>query len=250
VTRGYSGNQKGPLKVNSTFHTATDVGDESLLLAKQAPTWVAKIRPQGVQKAIEDGAQLIILDDGHQTTSLYKNLSFVVVDLFQGFGNRSVIPAGPLREGLKEGLKRTDALIGIGEGEKLFSQPFFKAQSVPHPLTLPANRVIAFCGLGFPQKFYKTLQDLGVDLIATESFPDHYKYKEEDLLRLHNQARYHEAVLVTTRKDMVKIPPSWQSHLHVLDISIEFEDSEGVVDFIFKSLDRHAHFVGSRRRPQ
>src|SRR5262249_22882172 len=117
VTRGYGGQHRGPLRVNLSSHAPVDVGDEPLLLAEHAPTWVAKERPYGVQKAIENGAQLIILDDSHQTNSLYKYLSFVVVDLLQGFGNRNVIPAGPLRENLAEGLNRSDALIGIGEGE-------------------------------------------------------------------------------------------------------------------------------------
>ncbi len=248
VTRGYGGIQKGPLEVDLSHHTSKDVGDEPLLLAQHAPTWVAKKRPQGVQKAIENGAHLIILDDGHQTASLYKDLSFVVVDLLQGFGNGCVMPAGPLREGLTEGFNRSDALIGIGDGEIELpsSQPFFRARSLSLPLTLPSNRVIAFCGIGFPQKFYKSLKDLSVDLIATETFSDHYKYTEKDLERLHALARDHQAVLVTTRKDFVKIPPSWQKHLHVLDISIQFEDFEGIYRFILEVLDRHTQFMGSR----
>ncbi len=236
VTRGYGGIARGPLKVDPTSHTPIDVGDEPLLLAGQAPTWVAKDRPQGVQSAIDNGAQLIILDDGHQTTSLQKDLSFVVVDFLQGFGNENVIPAGPLREDLTEGLKRSDALIGIGEGKMPYSQPFFRARSIPRPLTFSSNRVVAFCGLGFPQKFYKTLKDLNVNIVDTVSFPDHYKYKERDLIRLDKLAKEHQAILVTTQKDRIKIPPSWQGHLHVLDISIQFEDPEGVCDFILKNI--------------
>lgn len=236
VTRGYKGRQKGPLAVDSSYHTVLDVGDEPLLLAQHAPTWVAKKKPQGVQKAIEKGAQLIILDDGHQTSSLSKDISFVVVDLLQGFGNACVIPAGPLRESVAEGLQRTDALIGIGEGEIVASQPFFRAHSIPEPLASPFNRVIAFCGLGFPQKFYKMLKDLDVDLIATTSFPDHYLYTDEDLARLQKLAKRHKAILVTTRKDMIKIPPAWQKDVHVLDITIQFEDSEGIYDFILQKI--------------
>ncbi len=236
VTRGYGGTQKGPLKINPSYHTSVEVGDEPLLLAQQAPTWIAKERPLGVQKAMEEGAHLIILDDGHQTSGLYKDLSFVVVDLLQRFGNGYVIPAGPLREDLAEGLKRSDALIGIGEGEIVTDQPFFRARSVPHPLIIPSNRVIAFCGLGFPQKFYKTLQDLEVDLIAIKSFPDHYRYQKEDLVRLQKMANENHAVLVTTQKDKVKIPSSWHIQLHVLDISIQFEDSEGIYEFILQKI--------------
>lgn len=236
VTRGYGGTQKGPLKVDLEHHSYRDVGDEPLLLAHTAPTWVAKERPLGVQMAIEKGADIIILDDGHQTHLLHKDISFVVVDAMQGYGNACVIPAGPLREDLSAGLKRTDALIVIGEGELALSKTFFRAQIRNQPLSLPSNRVVAFCGLGFPMKFYKTLEELGVDLVATHSFPDHYKYKEQDLLELQNLAKNHQAVLVTTRKDAVKIPSPWRMGIQILDIDIHFEDSEGIYGFIAEKV--------------
>lgn len=236
VTRGYEGSEKGPLKVDPNVHSALRVGDEPLLLAEKAPTWVAKERPLGVQKAIEEGACCIILDDGHQTTSVSKDISFVVVDLLQRFGNGHVIPAGPLRENLAKGLERSDALITIGAGDISTSRPLFRAQTHPHPLPSPTNRAIAFCGLGFPQKFYRTLESIGIDLIATENFPDHYHYKEEDMLRLHKLANEQQAILITTRKDWVKIPPSWQRLLYTLDITIQFEDPEGVYSFILRHV--------------
>jgi len=256
VTRGYGRKEKGPLTVDLSHHKAWNVGDESLLLAQHAPTWVAKKKSEGVQKAIENGAQLIILDDGHQTNSLYKDVSLVVVDLLQGFGNECVMPAGPLRENLSEGIRRADGFIGIGKGEiplKLLTkpslprphtrprndkpyQPFFKAQIISQPLTLPSNRVIAFCGLGFPQKFYTSLENTGVELIATETFPDHYQYKNEDLLKLQKLAQKHNSVLVTTQKDLVKIPPLWQDQVHVLDINIQFENPKEICDFILQKI--------------
>jgi len=236
VTRGYGGIQKGPLRVDLTHHSYRDIGDEPLLLAHTAPTWVAKERPLGVQKAIEKGAQVIILDDGHQTHSLHKDISFVVVDAMQGYGNGCVIPAGPLREDLSTGLKRTDALIVIGKGEMASSKPFFRAQVKSQSFSLASNRGVAFCGLGFPRKFYKTLEDLGVDLVATCNFPDHYRYKQADLLELQNLAKTHQAVLITTRKDAVKIPSSWRMGVHVLDIDIHFEDPEGIYRFIAEKV--------------
>lgn len=234
VTRGYGGSQRGPVEVDLTNHSSLDVGDEPLLLARHAPTWVAKERASGVQKAVEKGAQLIILDDGHQTRGLYKDVSFIVLDISQGFGNGCIIPAGPLRESLSSGLKRTDALIGIGQGEISASKPLFKAKSIPQPLVLPSNRVVAFCGLGFPQKFYKMLEDLETDLVATHSFPDHYIYKQEDLVRLQKMAKIHNGILVTTRKDALKIPRAWQTSLYILDIDIEFENPEGIYYLILE----------------
>lgn len=235
ITRGYGGTLQGPVEV-SLSHSPKDVGDEPLLLARHAPTWVAKNRPLGVQKAIESGAHLIILDDGHQTASLHKDVSFVVMNTLQGVGNGRVIPAGPLRETLKEGLQRADALIEIGEGNTSSELPLFKAHIIPQPISFSLNHVVAFCGLGFPQKFYKTLEDLGLTLTATKNFPDHYSYTENDLLDLQSLAKAHHALLITTRKDWIKIPPSWQKYLHVLDIEIQFEDPEGICDFVFEKI--------------
>jgi tetraacyldisaccharide 4'-kinase len=288
VTRGHGGKERGPLAVDLSYHKAWDVGDEPLLLAQHAPTWVAKKRFEGVKKAIENGAQLIILDDGHQT-NLYKDVSLVVIDLLQGFGNECVIPAGPLRENLFEGLKRADGFIGVAPasvipvlakagntgiqetshiktpGSRILkkakqalsfskfrndaillmekvtqaskeSTPLFKAQTVTQPLKISSNQVVAFCGLGFPQKFYMSLENAGFDLMATESFPDHYLYKNEDLLRLSKLAQKLNSVLITTRKDLVKIPTSWQAQLHVLDITLEFEDPIGICDFILQKI--------------
>ena len=234
VTRGYGGRKQGPLLVNASSHTPEEVGDEPLLLARQSQTWVAKSRPLGVQAALEDGAELIILDDGHQTTSLYKDISFVVVDALQGFGNGQVIPAGPLREGLEEGLKRADAIICIGKSTGLFDKQMFSAKSVFQPLKV--GRVVAFCGLGFPQKFYKSLKEFGINVVATESFPDHYIYQEKDLQRLLTISKAHQAELVTTRKDWVKLPKAWQTRVNVLDMHIEFENPEEVYQFIVGRL--------------
>ncbi len=241
VTRGYGGLLQGPVEV-SPSHSPKDIGDEPLLLAQHAPTWVAKNRPLGVQKAMENGAHLVILDDGHQTSSLYKNISFVVVNALQGFGNGHVMPAGPLRETLQEGLRRANAIIGIGEGNMPAGLPLFKAKINPQPVSFSLNRVVAFCGLGFPQKFYRTLKDLGATLVATKSFPDHHTYTEDELLELQALAKAQQALLITTRKDWVKISPSWQKHLHVLDIEVQFEDPEGICNFIFEKIPNlHCH---------
>lgn len=236
VTRGYKGIEIGPLKVEPTQQTYLEVGDEALLLAQQAPTWVAKKRGDGIKKAIENGAEIVILDDGHQTSGLVKDLSLVVVDSLQGFGNGYPLPAGPLRENLREGLKRADGFVYIGKKTSLPLQPCFKATLELKPLTLSKKRVVAFCGIGFPQKFYRSVKNMNFNLVATESFPDHYVYKEADLLRLEKLAQNHDAVLMTTRKDWIKIDPSWQKQVYVLDMSIQFQDEEGLYHFILEKI--------------
>jgi tetraacyldisaccharide 4'-kinase len=240
VTRGYGGREYGPLLVNPSSHQPLDVGDEPLLLAQHAPTWIAKKRAEGIEAAIQQGAQVIILDDGHQTKGIHKDISFVVVDLLQGFGNGCVLPAGPLRENLKRGLKRADAVITIGDSRHMLSLPIdkkiFNATMVPQSLKIPVNPVAAFCGLGFPEKFYKSLEDADFTLVATESFPDHYAYTHEDLLRLDKLAQKHQATLITTRKDFVKLPSMWQSRVHVFDIHVDFADPTAITRFICNPL--------------
>ena len=233
VTRGYGGSLEGPLEVKPHFYTVHEVGDEPLLLAQCAPTWVSKKRVLGIQKAIDHQADIVILDDGHQTLGFHKDLSFVVVDLVQGFGNGYVIPAGPLREELNLGLHRADAIIGVGKGKMKLGKPFFGAVSHPY-CSMFTQPFVAFCGLGFPQKFYETLQESGAKIVATESFPDHYIYKETDLQRLQELASRHKAALITTRKDWTRLSPSWKRKVHVLDIEIHFKDQAQLYDFIVK----------------
>ncbi len=232
VTRGYGGTVQGPIKVIPSLHTAKEVGDEPLLLVQHAPTWVAKDRRKGVQKAVEEGAELVILDDGHQTSGLHKDISLVVVDLVQGFGNGCVLPAGPLRENLEEGLARATAIIGVGDGDFATPKPFFRAHTIPRPFSFSSQKVVAFCGLGFPQKFYKSLKESCVNAVATKSFPDHYAYTEKDLEELQKLARSLQATLVTTRKDWVRLSPSWQQKVQVLDIEIQFEDEAALLDLL------------------
>lgn len=236
VTRGYKGKKQGPHKVNLSLDSYKDVGDEPLLLAGQNPTWVAKKKTMGALKSIENGADIIILDDGHQTTGLYKDLSFVVVDLNQKFGNRCVVPAGPLRESLEKGLERADAIIGIGQGNISCTKPLFTAQIRPKAPSIPKKQCVAFCGLGFPDKFYTTLADLGLELKEKVSFPDHYSYKDLDLLKLSEIAEKNDAILITTRKDYVKIPSSWQKNVYVLDITVQFDDEDSFYKFVCDRL--------------
>lgn len=236
VTRGYKGKKQGPHKVNLSFDSYKDVGDESLLLASQNPTWVAKNKVLGAIKSIKNGAKIIILDDGHQTTGLYKDLSLVVVDLNQSFGNGSVVPAGPLRENLQKGLERADAIIRIGKGDLNISKPIFTARIIPTVPSLPKKPCVAFCGLGFPEKFYSSLKDLGLEVKEKISFPDHYHYKNSDLIKLLKLSEEKNSFLVTTRKDFVKIPPPWQNKVYVLDIKIQFDDEEALYRYMCEKI--------------
>ncbi len=189
LTRGYGGRESGQVQVDPSAHTARDVGDEALLLARAAPTWVARDRPRGAQAATRAGADLIIMDDGFQNPSLAKDVSLIVVDGATGFGNVRVMPAGPLRETVAKGLSRADAVILMGDdtaqaaaaiGQRL---PIFKAQLRPVSDRLTGRRVLAFAGIGRPQKFFDTLLEMGCKIVAKHEFADHQPYKPEQIMR-------------------------------------------------------------------
>src|SRR5690242_5245426 len=163
LSRGYGGRSPGPLAVDPARHTAADVGDEPLLLAEVAPTWVARDRVAGAKAAIAAGAELLLLDDGFQNPTFAKDLSLVVVDGGYGLGNGRVLPAGPLREPLPRGLARADAIVLMGEDSAgvapiTAEKPLCRARLVPeNPGEVAGRTVVAFAGIGRPEKFFATV---------------------------------------------------------------------------------------------
>ncbi|HEX7776921.1 MAG TPA: tetraacyldisaccharide 4'-kinase, partial [Parvibaculum sp.] len=194
---------------------AVDVGDEPLLLAAVAPTWVSADRSEGAAAAARAGASVIIMDDGLQNPSIEKDLSILVVDAVTGLGNGRLIPAGPLRERAADALTRTNAVIKVGRGhagDGLAARarnrgiPVFSAilRAAPAP-ELDGTAVLAFAGIGRPEKFYGTLRELHADVVGTENFPDHHMFTERDARALMIRARDLNAMLVTTEKDHVRL---------------------------------------------
>lgn len=240
VSRGYGGSLKNVL-VDSQKHKAFEVGDEPLLLSKQAPVIVNPLRYQGALKAIELGADTIIMDDGFQNPGLKKDLSFLVFDGGFGYGNGRPIPSGPLRESLNDGLKRAQAIIIIGEDKHNLKQefhflPIFQGYISPKPIKTTNHKAIAFAGIGRPEKFYHSMRTLGFDLVETIDFPDHHQYSIKELEQLISQAQAKNALLYTTSKDYVKIPSILQSQFKVLEIEITWQEKSALVDFIKKNI--------------
>lgn len=222
--------------MNERQHSATQVGDEPLLIAAFAPCWVAKDRTAGAKAAIKAEAQVILLDDGFQNPSLSKDLSLVVVDAEIGFGNGRVMPAGPLREPLKDGLSRADIVVPIGTpaAQKRLaaqvSKPVWSGElrSLETGMDWSGTRFIAFAGIGRPGKFFATLETLGANVVATHAFPDHAPYTDAILQRLKAEATAKSAQLVTTEKDMARLPSDFRREVLALPIRLVFNDPEAV----------------------
>ncbi|UWQ21717.1 tetraacyldisaccharide 4'-kinase [Jannaschia sp. W003] len=232
VTRGHGGRLAGPVRVDPSTHTAADVGDEPLLLAAFAPTWVARDRAAGARAAEAAGARAIVLDDAHQNPALRKDLSIVVVDAEAGWGNGRTIPAGPLREPVAAGLARADLVVSLGPtaAQAALSLPSALPRARGHLAPLRTGMdwqglpVFAFAGIGRPEKFFATLEALGADLRGTEALADHQPLTTALCLRLGERAAQLGAQPVTTEKDAVRLPAGLRGRVLVLPVRVAWDD--------------------------
>ncbi len=218
-------------------HESSQVGDEALLLAAAAPTWIARDRVAGARAARGSGAKLLIMDDGFQNPTLHKDVSLLVIDGAFGFGNGRVIPAGPLREPASDGLSRADALVLIGADRagiaaQAAGRPLLRARLVPtaeSAARIAGRRVLAFAGIGRPEKFFASLRELDCELVAERPFADHHAYSRAEFEGLLADAARLDALPVTTAKDAARLPADLRRPVVVLDVRLVWDD-EGALD--------------------
>ncbi|MBB5745575.1 tetraacyldisaccharide 4'-kinase [Brevundimonas variabilis] len=254
LSRGYGGRLEGPVQVNSASHSAADVGDEPLMLAADAPVWIARDRVAGARAAILAGAGALVLDDAHQNMALRKTLSLIVVDGETRaeewpFGDGSVFPAGPMREPLRAGLERADAVVVLLPADHpapesdliaLFRElPVFIARLMPVGPP-PQGPQVGFAGIAKPWKVERALVAAGCDLKDFAPFPDHANYREEDLVFLRDRAALFDAGLVTTEKDWVRLPPAWRTRVTSWPVVARFDDEAGFVACLIRAAQNPA----------
>lgn len=248
LSRGYGGKEAGPLQVSPGRDTSYDVGDEALLLVEKAPTWIAAKRALGAQAAIDTGATMIVMDDGFQNPVIYKDFSFLVIDGAVGLGNRNVMPAGPLREPLRFGLNRADAIVMIGEDKTNATDlirrhtqvPILQASLVADEQNpdVKGKSIFAFAGIGRPKKFKETLEAAGAIVDGWAEFPDHYPYDDEDLKEIVTAAAAQGVMLVTTAKDHVRLPSSLRKKIEKFSVHLVWENPDAVVPLIEQALQK------------
>jgi tetraacyldisaccharide 4'-kinase len=236
LSRGYGGRVRRATIVDPEQDSAADVGDEPLILSRYVPVIVARDRREGAALADRRKADVIVMDDGHQNFLIAKDLSIVVVDAQTGFANGHVVPAGPLREPVAQGLERADAVVLVGDGKPAldgYSRPvlraFVEAQWIDD---LKGKSVVAFAGIGRPEKFFQSLRDMGAELAQARPFSDHHMYTASEIARLKACARDAGAELMTTEKDFVRLTPIERDGIRVLTALAEFEDPAAMRDLL------------------
>lgn len=248
LSRGYGGRLGGPVQVDPAVHTAAEVGDEPLMLAREGPAFVARDRAAGARAATAAGAAVIVLDDAHQNTAIRKSLSLVVVDGETReewpFGDGSVFPSGPMREPLAAGLARADAVVLMLPADLPEADPELVALFGAKPVLTarlepvgapPTGPQVGFAGVAKPWRVERALRAAGCELADFAAFPDHAPYAEATLEALAGRAAVFGAGLVTTEKDWVRLPPAWRARVASWPVRARFED-EAALDALLRPL--------------
>lgn len=250
LSRGYGGRLAGPVRVQPQ-HGAADVGDEPVLLSRTVRTIVSRSRPAGARLAYEIGATVVVMDDGLQNPSLIKDCVIAVVDGATGIGNGLPLPAGPLRAPMEAQWPLVDAVLVIGDGEPgrqialeadEHGKRVFTASLEPAPEAaeaLKGRRIMAFAGIGRPEKFFDTLHACGAIVDVTHAFPDHHPFKPEEVAALRQEAETLGLLPVTTEKDLVRIADASEAwpELTALPVRLRIENETGLRNLLMRRIN-------------
>ena len=244
LTRGFGGKEKGPIFVSTNLHKSLDVGDEPLMMANSLDVCVSRNRPLGANHILDKKKyDCIVMDDGLQNPTLKKDLNIAVFDGKFGIGNGFLLPAGPMRQKLEVGIKNIDLVIFNGKDETGLGQkipphiPIFTGELQPDEEIVEKmknRRVYGFAGIGNPSRFFKTLNNIGADLVGEAHFADHHPYTDADLTQLYEEAMQSGAELVTTQKDWMRLPADWRDRVLTVPVRIHFsaDDTIKIVSFL------------------
>ena len=240
LSRGYGGSLDVTTVVDPEHHRARDVGDEPLLLAREALTVVCRRRVDGARRLVKEGVDIIIMDDGFQSARLAFDFALLVIDSRRGIGNGYLVPAGPVRAPLPNQLRHATALLKIGGGTEADAlirraaragKQIYEADVVRlDDGSLKGVKVLAWAGIADPEKFYRTVRETGAIVEETRSFPDHHHFSDDEIADLLDRAAALGCTLVTTAKDMVRLEPGHgraaelAAASRVIEIDVRFDD--------------------------
>ncbi|MGI4775931.1 MAG: tetraacyldisaccharide 4'-kinase [Janthinobacterium lividum] len=243
LTKGYSSRLEGAVLV-SKYHKAIDVGDESIMLSKYGQVVASRRPAEAVEIINKLGPRVVISDDGMQNPSFHKDFVILAIDGDRAFGNGYIIPAGPLREPAFNALNRCDAVVIINFSYetntilKNCDKKIFKAKIVAENKDASAYvAYYAFSGIGDPERFFNTLKVSGMSVSKTKIFPDHYNYLPSEMEKLITEAKDLNLVLITTRKDYVRISTIFKNcDIRCFDIRLIIEDENQLMTLLDEKI--------------
>jgi tetraacyldisaccharide 4'-kinase len=257
LTRGYGGSLDVTTVVDPAHHRADAVGDEALLLAREAMTVISRGRVEGAQRLVTEGADLIIMDDGFQSARLELDFALIVIDTRRGIGNGHLVPGGPVRAPIAEQMRQLSAILKVGDGDaadklvrkaaRAGKQIYVATLRPREGQSLAGENVLAFTGIADPEKFYRTVKAVGGLIAATQSFPDHHFFSEDEMLVLLDEARKKGLSLVTTAKDAARLAgrhgPAEEllRNSTVIEVDMAFDDHQApakIIDAAFEQFRR------------
>ncbi|MCM2472987.1 tetraacyldisaccharide 4'-kinase [Rhizobium sp. CG5] len=253
LSRGYGGLLDVTTVVDPDHHRAADVGDEPLLLAREALTVISRRRTAGADRLVKEGADIIIMDDGFQSARLVIDYALVVIDTVRGIGNGHIVPGGPVRAPLRRQMACLSAILKVGNGnaaDKLVRQAaragktVFVATLEPRDSAdLAGVRVMAFAGIADPAKFYRTLESLGAEIVAHRAFGDHQLLSEDEIAELLDYSAEHGLTLVTTSKDFVRLKGAHGrasdliARSRVVEVEMAFDDRHAPAAILDRAIE-------------
>lgn len=253
LSRGYGGSLDVTTVVDPEHHRAVDVGDEPLLLAREALTVISRRRVAGAERLVKEGVDLIIMDDGFQSARLTVDFALVVIDTGRGIGNGHMVPGGPVRAPIAVQMRHLDAILKVGDGnaaDRLVRQAARAGKQVMVAKLRPqgdaglaGHRVLAFAGIADPGKFYRTLESIGAEIAATRDFPDHHHLSDDEIDDLIAHAEASGLILATTAKDMVRLigghgrSEELRRRVSVVDVEMAFDDPQAPGFIIDRAIE-------------
>ena len=255
LSRGYGGSLDVTTVVDPDHHRSVDVGDEPLLLARHALTVISRKRVAGARRLVDEGADIIIMDDGFQSARLAVDFALVVIDTVRGIGNGHLVPGGPVRAPIRVQMRYLDAILKVGNGnaaDRLVRQaaragkPIYVASLSPHgDAGLAGQRLLAFAGIADPDKFYRTLGDLGAEVVEQRSFPDHHHLNDDEIADLLDHAAANGLQLATTAKDFVRLKGAngraaeLAAKCRVVEVDMVFDDPNAPAKILDRAIEVH-----------
>ncbi|XVN40361.1 MAG: tetraacyldisaccharide 4'-kinase [Rickettsia endosymbiont of Argas persicus] len=239
VTKAYGSKLKNATIVN-TVHTASEVGDEAVILANYGTVIATKNIKQIISLIHQIKPSIIITDDFLQNPHFHKDITIITVDNQRLFGNGFLIPAGPLREYPSKALNSADLIFLVDNNSNIapsclasYTNKLIQAKIVVSNDVDKSMKYFAFSGIGNPERFFLTLKNHSLNIVGYKTFPDHYNYSRTDLKKLHLLTKKNNAVLITTSKDYVKIG-DFKHNIICLDVELSINNSDLLYEKIFK----------------